>query len=385
MALGASHGNRLVFVAGTRPEAVKIAPVILALRARGEQPVLVSTGQHGDLLTGALAAFGLAPDHDLAIMRTAQTPADVVGALIPALTAVFSTISPAAVVVQGDTATALAGALAAAYARIPVAHIEAGLRSGRDDPFPEEMHRKQIAQVASLHFAPTAAAGAALRGEGIAARAIQVTGNSGIDALHWMQGRIAGDPTMAAALAHRFAGINPARPMILATVHRRENHGAPLARIVAALADLARDAEIILPVHPNPAVAEPVMAALAGRPGVHLLPPLDYPAFVWLLQRVTLVVTDSGGVQEEGPALGVPVLVMRDVTERREGIDTGNALLVGTRCEGIVRAARGLLADAAAIARMSEPALPYGQGDAAARIAALLVERFALPLAIAAE
>ena len=287
-------------------------------------------------------------------------------------------------VVQGDTASAFAGAQAAAYARLPVIHIEAGLRSGDDEPFPEEMHRRLIAQIAAVHFAPTETARAALLGEGVAAGSIHVTGNTGIDALQWMQTRIADDPALAAGLALRFARIDPARPMILATVHRRENHGAPLGRILAALSDLAADAEIVLPVHPHPAVAGPVLKALAGREGVHLLPPLDYPGFVWLLRRATLVLTDSGGVQEEAPALGVPALVLRSVTERREGIDSGNALLVGTQRAAIVAAARDLLFQPLALGRMSEPALPYGDGSAAERIADVLERTFgraAMPIA----
>lgn len=386
MALGAAHGNRYLFVAGTRPEAVKLAPVILALAERGERPILVSTGQHGALLDGALAAFGLVPDHDLAVMRPSQGPADVIGRLVPALTELFSALAPRAVVVQGDTATTLAGALAARYARLPLVHVEAGLRSYDDEPFPEEIHRKLVAQLATLHFAPTAGAAAALHAEGVAASDVHVTGNSGLDALRWMQARLAADSAMRATLERQFAAIDPHRPLILATVHRRENHGSRLAQVLAALRELAADAEIALPVHPHPAVAAPVAAALGGVPGVHLLPPLEYPAFVWLLGRATLALTDSGGVQEEAPALGVPVLVMRDVTERREGLTTGNARLVGTDRENIVEAVRGLLADRCAIGRMAEPAWPYGTGDSAARIARIMTRTYPLlPGLLAAE
>ncbi len=386
MALGASLSNRYLFVVGTRPEAVKLAPVVLALAERGETPVLVSTGQHSDLLAGALAAFGLAPDHDLAVMQRAQSPADVLGQLVPALASLLARVSPRAVVVQGDTATTLAGALAAAYARLPLVHVEAGLRSGSDEPFPEEMHRKLVGQIAALHFAPTAGAAAALAAEGVAPATIHVTGNSGIDALRLMQARLAADRVMTGALERRFAAIDFRRPLVLVTVHRRENHGARLGQVLAALADLAGEAEIVLPVHPHPAVAGPVAAALAQVRGIHLLPPLDYPAFVWLMARATLVLTDSGGVQEEAPALGVPVLVLRDVTERREGLDTGNARLVGTDSGIIVAAVRHLLADRAAIGRMAEPAWPYGTGDAALRIADIMGQTFpAHPASLAAE
>ncbi len=377
MALGATRCGELLFVAGTRPEAVKLAPIILDLRARGQRPILVSTGQHRSLLDSAFAAFGLTPDHDLAIMRHTQGPADVVGQLIPALKALFDVLEPAAVIVQGDTATTLAGAQAAAYARLPLVHVEAGLRSGHAEPFPEEMHRRLVAQIACLHFAPTAAARDALRAEGVAAPAIHVTGNSGIDALRWMEARLDRDAALAATLALRFARFDPARPLILATIHRRENHGHRLAQVLAALAELAADAEIVVPVHPHPSIAGPVASALGGLAGVHLLPPLDYPAFVWLLRRATLALTDSGGVQEEAPALGVPLLVLRDVTERREGLDSGNARLVGTDRDRIVITARALLGDSRAIGRMSEAALPYGAGNAAAQIVNVLLARFA--------
>lgn len=368
MTMGASSAPELALVAGTRPEAVKLAPVILELRARGARPILVASGQHREMFDAALTAFGLKADHDLGIMRPDQTPADVIGALVPALTRLFDDVRPAAVVVQGDTATAFAGAQAAVYSRLPLIHVEAGLRSGCDEPFPEEMHRRAIAQLATVHFAPTAAAATALRSEGISTAAIHVTGNTGIDALHLMAARLAREPVLEAAIAQRFAAIDPARPLLLVTVHRRENHGRRLNDILAALTKLARDAEIVLPVHPNPAIAGPVRAVLGGRAGVHLLPPLDYPAFVWLMQRATLALTDSGGVQEEAPALGLPVLVLRDVTERREGLDSGNARLVGTDTVEIVAAVRDLLGDRQAIGRMGEAALPYGVGDAARRI-----------------
>ena len=372
--MGAPQQDQFLFVAGTRPEAVKLAPVILAMRARGLRPALVATGQHRELLHDALAAFGLSADHDLAIMRDGQTPADVVGCLLPVLTRLFEAIRPAAVVVQGDTASTLAGAMAAMYARVPIVHVEAGLRSGDRDPFPEEIHRRLVAPICDVHFAPTATARAALLAEGIAPGVIHVTGNTGIDALRLMQARLANDPALSAALALRFGNIDPKRHLLLATVHRRENHGRRLDDVLAALAQLAREVEIVLPVHPHPAVAGPVQAALGALPGVHLLPPLDYPAFVWLMQRATLALTDSGGVQEEAPALGLPVLVLRDVTERREGLDSGNARLVGTDTAAIVAAVRGLLAGGAG--HMAEPALPYGSGDAARQIVDVMLARF---------
>ena len=376
MAMEAPPEEVILFVAGTRPEAVKLAPVILALRARGSAAMLVATGQHRDLFPETLAGFGLVADHDLAIMQCAQSPAAVVGLLVPALANLCATLRPAAVVVQGDTASAFAGAQAGVYARSPLVHVEAGLRTGTSDPFPEEMHRRAIAQLADLHFAPTAMAAMALRREGVAANDIHVTGNTGIDALHLTVARLAGDALLQAAQATRFAGIDARRPLLLATIHRRENHGARLDSVLLALAVLAREAEIVLPVHPHPAIAGPVQAVLGGLPGVHLLPPLDYPAFLWLLQRATLVLTDSGGVQEEAPAFGTPVLVLRDVTERSEGIASGNARLVGTNTAAILAAAGELLGDEGARRRMAAAALPYGAGDAARQIVDVMLARF---------
>lgn len=381
MAMEAPPEEVFLFVAGTRPEAVKLSPVILAVRGLGRATYIVATGQHRELFHEALGGFGLEADEDLGVMRSAQTPADVVGALLPLLARRCAALNPAAVIVQGDTATAFAGAQAAVYARRPLVHVEAGLRSGHCEPFPEEMHRRAIGQLADLHFAPTPAAAAALRDEGVAAAAIHMTGNTGIDALRLVEARLAGDAGLAAGLMRRFAGIDWRRPVIVVTVHRRENHGARLAAVLAALDVLAATCEIVIPVHPHPAVAGPVQAALGGVAGVHLLPPLGYPAFIWLLSRATLALTDSGGVQEEGPALGVPVLVMRAVTERREGLDSGNARLVGTDAGEIVAAVRGLIGDACAIGRMGDAALPYGSGDAAARIAGVMLAAYPLSAA----
>ncbi len=376
MVVGAQPEQSYAVVAGTRPEAIKLSPLILELRARGAEVTLISTGQHRELLHRAFDVFGLKPDHDLGVMRTVQTPADLLGRLTPQLAETLSGLAPDAVIVQGDTATCLAGALAAAYARLPLVHIEAGLRTGNSEPFPEEMHRKLVAQIACLHCAPTSAAATALRSEGIAASAIHVTGNTGIDALLHVHRRLSGDAALTKTIAARFAAIDGSRPLILATVHRRENHGHRLASIAAALADLANDADIVVPVHPHPAVAVALRSRLTGVAGVHLLPPLDYPAFVWLLGQATLVLTDSGGVQEEAPALGVPVFVLRDVTERAEGVDTGNARLIGTDRTAITRTVRALLNDHAVFGRMAEPALPYGTGDAASRITNILGQAF---------
>jgi UDP-N-acetylglucosamine 2-epimerase (non-hydrolysing) len=366
MAMEAPPEEVYLFVGGTRPEAVKLSPVILAMRARGRRAVLVATGQHRLLFHQTLAEFGLAADVDLDV--AAGTPGALLARLVPLLGEVMAEAKPVAVVVQGDTTSALAGALAGGYAQVPVVHVEAGLRTGRTDPFPEEMHRKLIGQVAALHLAPTAAAARALAAEGVAAADVVMTGNSGIDALLWMASRVQGQ-----AVPPVLGRVDWRRPVVLATVHRRESHGRPLLEILAALEALAEEAEILLPVHPHPAVAGPVRARLAGVGGVHLLPPLDYADFVWLMGRASCAVTDSGGVQEEAPALGLPVLVLRRETERREGLVSGHARLVGTDCGAIVAAVREVLLGRM---RLAEPALPYGQGDAAGLMADAMLARF---------
>ncbi len=373
-------GAAVVCVVGTRPEAVKLAPVVAAIRAHpGMHALVCATGQHRELLDRALADFDIAADIDLDLMRDGQSPADLLAAALAPLASIFASLQPGAVVVQGDTMTALAAAQAAALTRTPLVHVEAGLRTGvRDAPFPEELNRRLIAQLADLHFSPTAAARDALLAEGIAADTVHITGNTGIDALRMIEARLRREPALRAEVALGLPRLDASRPLVLVTAHRRENHGAPLAAIAEAVAVLAAEGvELVLPVHPHPAVRGPLMARLGTTRHVHLMPPLGYAAFVSLLGRATAVLTDSGGVQEEGPALGVPVLVMRDVTERGEGLQTGNARLVGTATDRIVAAVRRLLDDEPARARMAKPALPYGDGGASARIVAVLADRFA--------
>lgn len=360
----------IMVIAGTRPEAVKLAPLVLDLRARKVAVMVVATGQHPAMFAETLAGFGLAADLDLGMM--AATPDALVGALVPALADVIRRERPAWVVVQGDTSSTLAGALAARYAGVRLAHVEAGLRTGTDDPHPEEMHRKLVAQMAQLHCAPTAAAAAALAAEGVR-DGVHVTGNSGIDALLLLAARLQRDTGLADAAVAPFGHVPGQRPWILATIHRRENRGRRLAAILAALGELAAEAEIVLPVHPSPAVAGPVQAMLGSLAGVHLLPPLPFASFVALMLRSRLVLTDSGGIQEEAPALGLPCLVLRASTERPEGLASGNARLVGMQRGAIVAAAQGLLNDDGLHARMAVPALPYGDGHAAARISDLLL------------
>jgi UDP-N-acetylglucosamine 2-epimerase (non-hydrolysing) len=374
---------RLFVVLGTRPEAIKLAPLIHAARRECWPVQMCATGQHRALLDAALADFGLVPDVDLALMRDGQRVEDVVGRALPALRAAIAAAAPDLVVVQGDTASAFAGALAGFYGGIPVAHVEAGLRSGRlDEPFPEEMHRRAIAALATLHFAPTEIARNALLGEGVEAAAITVTGNSGIDALHLSLAAID-----AGAMRARFGWRDRSRPLVLATVHRRENHGRRLAEIVAGLRAVAAAGacQLAVTVHPAPEVAAALRAGLGDAPGVVLIDPLDHPAFLWLLGEAALVLTDSGGVQEEAPALGCPALVLRAQTERPEGIAEGNARLVPVAAAAIAHAVLALLRDRRARSRMAEPTLPYGDGRATARIVAAIARWWAVRAGIGAR
>ena len=360
---------RVMVVMGTRPEAIKLAPVMAALRRRPEiEARLVVTGQHRGLIDGVLAQFDLRPDTDLDLMRADQAAGDLTARAMLAIGALLGSGRTEMAIVQGDTGSALAGALAAFQRRVPVAHVEAGLRTGDlASPFPEEGNRRLIGQVAALHFAPTAAARAALRREGVAAHAIEVTGNTGIDALLAVDARVRGN-TRAPGLPDLPTDL----PVVLVTTHRRENHGAPLLRICEAVERIARHeaCAIVMPVHPNPAVAGVLRARLGGIAGVHLTEPLAYEAFVWLLRRAALVLTDSGGVQEEAPVLGTPVLVLRDTTERPEGVKAGVAMLVGTDPMAIAGAARAVLRDDEVAKWMGRPLRLYGKGDAAPRIAA---------------
>ncbi len=360
-------------VLGTRPEAIKLAPVVHALAARGVAVTLCSTGQQHDLTRAALADFGLAPDLDLDLMQPGQTPQGFVASALPLLGDVVDRLQPGMVVVQGDTASTFAGALAAAYARVPLGHVEAGLRSGAVEPFPEDMHRRLIAQLATHHFAPTRAAEAALVREGIAWFAITVTGNPVIDALRLADERLATDDDLRALVEAGLPPLRAGRPLILVTAHRRENH-ARMGAIAEAVARLAatHDIDIVVPLHPNPAAGAVIRERLATLPNVALVAPLRYFAFVTLLRRARLVLTDSGGVQEEAPAFGCPVLVLRDTTERPEGVAGGAARLIGTDPAAIVAAASEVIENDAVHARMAAAIRPYGDGHAANRIAAIV-------------
>lgn len=359
--------KKILCTIGTRPEAIKMAPLIRALQADPAFDCRVlATAQHRQMLDQVLGIFGIVPDIDLDIMQPGQTLSGLTGRLLLRLEEVLARERPDAVLAQGDTTTVLATALAAFHERIPFGHVEAGLRTGDlDSPFPEEMNRVVASQLSRWHFAPTGLAADRLLAEGHDGARIHITGNTVIDALHHVAAT-APDPGL---------GLDPARRMLLVTLHRRENFGTPLKRICDALAALVRDnpdVQMVLPVHHNPNVREVIRARFATAERVILCEPLDYAAFVGAMQRATLILSDSGGVQEEAPALGKPVLVLRDTTERPEAVMAGVTRLVGTETETIRAAAQQLLDDPAAHAAMARHHSPYGDGRAAARIAAVL-------------
>lgn len=362
----------VLVVLGTRPEAIKLAPVIRALQERRQPVVVALTGQHPDLAVSMLAEVGIHPDIDLAACRSTGSPSQLLASILQLLPPVIVAHRPAIVLVQGDTVSALAGALAAAYAQVAVGHVEAGLRSlDRDEPFPEEMQRVVISSLASVHFAPTQRAVAALLREGHDRASIHLTGNTGIDAVMMTAQRLRANAELRALMEARFPFVARARrPLVLLTAHRRESIGPRLREVARAVERLARGrvCEFVLPLHPNPAVASILGPALSDVPGVHVVPPVEHAALVWLMQKSQLVLTDSGGLQEEAPALGLRVLVLRDVSERPEAVEMGVAELVGTRAGRIVAAVRSGLAQPPIV-----PVFPYGDGRAARRIADVLL------------
>jgi UDP-N-acetylglucosamine 2-epimerase (non-hydrolysing) len=366
---------KVMLVFGTRPEAIKMAPLVKGLQAQGGlQTVVCVTAQHRQMLDQVLQLFHIEPQHDLDVMKPGQDLFGITGSILSGLKSVFADEKPDLVLVHGDTTTTLAASLAAYYSGVKVGHVEAGLRTGnKRAPFPEEMNRRLTGAIADVHYAPTAAAQANLLREGVAPGDILVTGNTVIDALLAVVQQLREDAVTQETLRERFAFLDPAKRLILVTGHRRENFGEGFQHICEALADIAAehaDVEILYPVHLNPNVRQPVTEILAARRlgNVHLIDPVDYLPFVYLMDRSFLIVTDSGGVQEEAPSLGKPVLVMRETTERPEAVEAGTVRLVGTSRERIVSETRRLLQDSAAYTAMSRAHNPYGDGRAVARI-----------------
>ncbi len=352
---------KVLSILGTRPEVIKLAPVIRAVEAHARlQSVVCATGQHREMLDLALDVFDIQPDFDLDLMQPGQQLSDLTARVVQSVTQTLREVRPDFLLVQGDTTTPMAAALASFYEEIPVGHVEAGLRTGDlRNPFPEEMNRRVIATLTTLHFAPTAGARAALLREGVPDSTIFVTGNTVIDAL---QQTVASEPDYVP---------NPGQ-RILVTAHRRESFGPGFEALCLGLRLVALrnpDIELLYPVHLNPQVREPVSRLLGDLPNVRLVDPLDYRTFVRAMRDATLIITDSGGVQEEAPSLGKPILVMRETTERPEGVDAGGAILVGTDPRRIMVECERLLHDRAAYARMAPVDNPFGDGHAGARIA----------------
>jgi UDP-N-acetylglucosamine 2-epimerase (non-hydrolysing) len=369
--------RKALFIYGTRPEAIKLAPVIFECHRRaGLTPILCATAQHRGLLDEINQTFNLSPDYDLGLMRPEQTLPELTARATVAIAEVLSAAKPDVSVVQGDTTTALAGALSSFYQRVPVAHVEAGLRTyDLAAPFPEELNRQAIARVSRWNFAPTEAARQNLLREGIPDASIALTGNTSIDALRI----VAADGRFRAADALVDVGLDPLREgerLILVTAHRRESFGAPFRDLCLALASIAErwpTVRIVYPVHPNPNVRRTVSEHLQGRPRIHLIEPVGYRLFVRLLQRAWIVLTDSGGIQEEAPGLGKPVLVLRETTERPEAVSAGTARLVGTSPSTILGAVAELFDEPPRYLAMSTAANPFGDGFAAGRIVDRLI------------
>jgi UDP-N-acetylglucosamine 2-epimerase (non-hydrolysing) len=377
--------KKILLIFGTRPEAIKMAPVVSELSRYPDKFIIQTcvTGQHREMLVPILNFFKITPTFSLDLMVSGQSLASFTAKAITAISDVLVQVQPDLVLVQGDTTTAFVGALAAFYARIPVGHIEAGLRSeNKYSPFPEELNRKLIAPIADLHFAPTKRAVESLKLEGITKQVYEVT-NTCIDALFMGLGIISVESQEAASLRSRiekhFANIDLTKRLILVTGHRRESFGKGfenICRAIRGIAEKTTDVEVVFPVHLNPNVREPVQRILSGFSRVHLIEPLDYPEMIWLMSRSYLVLTDSGGVQEEAPSLGKPVLVMREVTERKEGIEAGSAVLVGTEQAQIEEKCLRLLNNADEYNKMASVRNPYGDGKAAGRIVDVLKNFF---------
>ena len=368
--------HKIMIVFGTRPEAIKMAPIIKAIRAHPSFDLRVCvTGQHRQMLDQVLALFEIVPDYDLSLMRPGQTLTELTQNVLSGMERVFREWMPHMLLVHGDTTTTFSASLAAYYQRIPVGHVEAGLRTGDIySPWPEEINRRLVGSIAALHFAPTESARANLFRENIPSNRIFVTGNTVIDSLLDVSSRIDKDADLQAALATQFSFLDISRRLILVTGHRRENFGQGFESICIGLAELATrsDVQIVYPVHLNPNVQEPVLRILGGMPNVYLIDPQDYLPFVYLMNRSAIILTDSGGIQEEAPSLGKPVLVMRENTERPEAVDAGTVRLVGTSSRKLVDSATELLDDPTLYRKMTASINPYGDGHAAESIVSIL-------------
>lgn len=374
--------RHVVVVVGTRPEALKLLPLIDACEANPALRVsFLATAQHRDMLDQVTRVWGRYPDMDLDLMQPGQDLTSVTTAVLLAMRGAIEELKPDVVVLQGDTTTTFTGALACYYAKVPVAHVEAGLRTwNKYAPFPEEVNRRLTTGLADLHFAPTAVSQANLLAEGVDPSVVFVTGNTVIDALIHIHNRTRSDPALRETLEDRYRFLSPDRKLVLVTAHRRESFGSGFEEIchgIRAIVEQNQDVEIVYPVHLNPSVREPVNRILREHPDrsrVHLLEPLPYVDFVYLLSRCHIVLTDSGGVQEEAPALGKPVLIMRDVTERPEVVEAGGAVLVGADRNRIATEVRCLLSVPERYREMAQPRFVFGDGHAAERIAQILAE-----------
>lgn len=370
---------KVLTVFGTRPEAIKMAPLVHALAADSRFTAKVCvTAQHREMLDQVLELFEITPDYDLNIMKPGQSLNDITTAILTDMKPVLEDFKPDVVLVHGDTATTFATALASYYQQIPVGHVEAGLRTGNIySPWPEEANRKLTGAITSYHFAPTETSQQNLLNEAINPASITVTGNTVIDALFWVRNKIEQDQALGNILTAQYPFLDASKKLILVTGHRRESFGGGFERICEALRKIALahpDTQILYPVHLNPNVQEPVNRLLNGIENIFLIPPQDYLPFVYLMTRAHIILTDSGGIQEEAPSLGKPVLVMRDTTERPEAVDAGTVVLVGTEVEIITNQINTLLTDHAAYEQMSKAHNPYGDGQACARILNTLVD-----------
>ena len=375
--------RKILVVIGTRPEAIKMAPLVHALLAEPRfQTVVCLTAQHRQMLDQVLEIFGITADIDLNLMKQGQQLAELTAHVLTGVDEVLKLHKPDCVLVHGDTTTAVAAGLAAFYRHVPVGHVEAGLRTyDMHHPWPEEMNRRVIDVLADFYYAPTELSRANLLAENISADKIFVTGNTVIDALLMTVARIQDDARLHAQLAGVFPYLEQNKRLILVTGHRRENHGDGLTKLCHALAELAQrdDVQIVYPVHLNPNVREVVLSALTDKDNIHLIEPLDYLHFVYLMSRAHVILTDSGGIQEEAPSLGKPVLVLREVTERPEAVEAGTVQLVGTDRQKIVAACARLLDDEDYYRQFSQRANPYGDGTASKQIVNSLLAQFASP------